>query len=166
MLIVIGQLIWLAMLVYGGVKIACKSALPFTQDSDITRPPLSTDAANANADRYKIIAARVKDSAFYLNPDLTLTLLARKLGMPARHISAAVNTATNSNFSQWINGFRIEKAQQLLTETSLTITEIMLESGFSTKSNFNREFQRITGMSPTMFRRQRDENLAQYSEIG
>ncbi|WP_241650257.1 helix-turn-helix domain-containing protein [Rosenbergiella collisarenosi] len=165
-LIVLGQLIWLAMVFYGGVKIAYKPASPFTQGSDIPRPPLCTDASNANADRYKIIAARVKDSAFYLNPDLTLALLARKLGMPARHISEAVNTATNSNFSQWINGFRIEKAQQLLTETSLTITEIMLESGFSTKSNFNREFQRITGMSPTMFRGQRKGNLAQCSKIG
>ncbi|QGX92933.1 AraC family transcriptional regulator [Tatumella sp. TA1] len=81
-------------------------------------------------------------------------------------LSEVVNAATNSNFSQCINGFRFEKAQQLLTETSLTITEIMLESEFNTESNFNREFQRITSMSPTMFRRQRKGNLAQCSEIG
>jgi len=67
--------------------------------------------------------------------------------------------------SQWINGFRIERARELLISTPLPVTEIMLESGFITKSNFNREFQRITGVSPTVFRQQTGNSRVMNSEI-
>lgn len=36
----------------------------------------------------------------------------------------------------------------------MTITEAMNEAGFSTKSNFNREFKRVTGLSPSEWRKQ------------
>ena len=93
----------------------------------------------------------------YLNPDLTLNLLARKTAIPARQISNAINQQYGCNISQWINGFRIRHAQQLLLETNSSITNIMLDSGFSTKSNFNREFMRISGISPSQYRRQYEE---------
>lgn len=90
--------------------------------------------------------------ALFLDNNLTLNLLARKSGIPARHISRAVNATHHSNVSQWINGFRIAHAQHLLQTTDLPITDVMMESGFSTKSNFNREFLRISGMTPSQFR--------------
>lgn len=89
----------------------------------------------------------------FLDSDLTLQSLARKTGTPARQISRAVNRTRGCNVSQWINGFRIQHAQRLLRQTDAPVTEIMLEAGFSTKSNFNREFSRISGVSPVDFRR-------------
>jgi AraC-like DNA-binding protein len=89
----------------------------------------------------------------FLDPDLTLQTLARKTGIPARQISRSINRTHECNVSQWINGFRIQHAQRLLLQSDAPITEIMLEAGFATKSNFNREFVRISGMSPTDFRR-------------
>ncbi len=83
----------------------------------------------------------------YLEPDLTLVRLARKLGIPSKQLSAAVNRHTQANISRFINQFRIEHACQLL-ETGESITNTMLKSGFNTKSNFNREFRRITGATP------------------
>ncbi|EKY3196700.1 helix-turn-helix domain-containing protein [Cronobacter turicensis] len=95
----------------------------------------------------------LRAQSLYLNPDLTLDLLARKTGTPARHISKAVNATRGCNVSQWINSFRIAHAQQLLRQTREPVTAVMLESGFNTKSNFNREFARIVGMSPMEYRR-------------
>ncbi|MGE9553525.1 helix-turn-helix domain-containing protein, partial [Erwinia amylovora] len=65
----------------------------------------------------------------------------------------AVNLTRGCNVSQWINGFRIDFAQQLLRNTALPVTEVMLEAGFVTKSNFHREFLRISGITPTDYRR-------------
>jgi AraC-like DNA-binding protein len=48
-----------------------------------------------------------------------------------------------------MNGHRIAEACGLLTETDHSITTIMFEAGFQTKSNFNREFLRQTGTNPT-----------------
>lgn len=96
----------------------------------------------------------------FLDPDLSLQGLARKTGIPARQISRAINRVRGCNVSQWINGFRIQHAQRLLVQSDAPVTQIMLEAGFSTKSNFNREFTRVSGMSPGDYRRAAADNAA------
>ncbi len=89
----------------------------------------------------------------FLDPDLTLDRLARKLIIPARQISNAVNQAYGRNLSQVINEYRIERAKTLLENTKDPITQVYLNSGFQTKSNFNREFARVTQQTPSAYRR-------------
>jgi AraC-like DNA-binding protein len=89
----------------------------------------------------------------FLDPDLTLDRLARKACIPARQISAAINQVYGRNVSQVVNEYRIERAKNLLTSSDKNITQIYLDSGFHTKSNFNREFNRVTQQTPSAFRR-------------
>ncbi|MDE0303522.1 MAG: AraC family transcriptional regulator [Albidovulum sp.] len=84
----------------------------------------------------------------YLNPDLTLMILARKTGIPAKRLSSAINRSTGQNVSRYVNNARIAAAQTYLAAGE-NVTAAMLSSGFNTKSNFNREFLRVTGMNPT-----------------
>ncbi len=91
----------------------------------------------------------------YRDVDLNLDRLARKLGIPARQISTAVNRTTGKNVSQFVNEFRISEACTLLVQTDRPVTEIMFEVGFQTKSNFNREFRRVTGTAPLLWRDQK-----------
>ncbi|KPP86964.1 MAG: AraC family protein [Rhodobacteraceae bacterium HLUCCA08] len=84
----------------------------------------------------------------YLDPNLTLAQLARKLRVPAKSLSAAINRSTGQNVSRFVNEERIRHAQSLLLSGE-TVTEAMLASGFNTKSNFNREFLRVVGRSPS-----------------
>lgn len=86
--------------------------------------------------------------------NLTLSRLARRARLPARQISGAVNRLAGKNVSQYINDFRIAEACRLLRETDMSVTSAMLESGFQTKSNFNREFRRVTALSPAAWREQ------------
>lgn len=127
-------------------------ALPETEISAISldEPAETTDAEIRLCER---LEAQITERGLFLDPDLTLNVLARRTTTPARQISRAVNLTRGCNVSQWINGFRIRHAQQLLRDTEAPITSVMLESGFITKSNFNREFTRVTGMNPTDFRR-------------
>ena len=94
------------------------------------------------------LEALMSSERLYLDPDLTLTRLARRLGVPAKKLSIAINHTTGENVSRYINTARIRAAQQALTEGE-NVTTAMLSSGFNTKSNFNREFLRVTGESPT-----------------
>ena len=96
--------------------------------------------------------ALMRNKKLYRDPDLTLNRLSRRLGIPSRQISGAVNRLRDRNVSQAVNAYRIEEAKRLLSETDRPVSEIMLESGFQTKSNFNREFLRVTGISPSAFR--------------
>ncbi|MEP0521699.1 MAG: AraC family transcriptional regulator [Hyphomicrobiales bacterium] len=88
----------------------------------------------------------------YLDPDLTLSRLARRLHVPIKQLSGAINLVRGENISRYVNGFRIRYACVGLTNGD-TVTEAMLNSGFNTKSNFNREFARVMGQSPSMFLR-------------
>lgn len=86
------------------------------------------------------------------NEDLSLRRLSRRLGLPDRSVSGAINRIKGVNVSQFVNEFRIKEACKLLTETDQSILQISLTAGFSTKSNFNREFSRITGQTPSTWR--------------
>ncbi len=94
----------------------------------------------------------MQEKQAFRDPDLTLSRIARKTGIPARQISAAVNTHFGENLSKVVNSYRIDYAKQRLMTTTLPITDIYLSAGFQTKSNFNREFSRITGQTPSAFR--------------
>jgi AraC-like DNA-binding protein len=83
----------------------------------------------------------------FLDPDLTLARLARKLLVPSKQLSSAINRSKTENVSRFINHHRIDYACGLMAQGK-SVTTAMYDSGFNTKSNFNREFSRIKGMSP------------------
>lgn len=116
---------------------------------DIPEPSAAEPAvAEEDAAIVSRLDALLGRDALHLDPDLTLARLARRLHVPEKRVSAAVNRATGGNVSRHINGWRIRHACGLLDE-GRSVTEAMLESGFNTKSNFNREFRRITGETPS-----------------
>ncbi|NCF08779.1 AraC family transcriptional regulator [Kosakonia sp. MH5] len=164
-IIVIGQIILLPVIGAAVIGAGRTVAMAVPDVTEKSSPVCLVDSAEDISGLYIRIEAQVRETQIYLNPDLTLSTLARKTGIPARQLSGAVNTVMRCNVSQWINGFRIERAKELLRSTSLPVTDIMLESGFMTKSNFNREFQRVAGLSPTLFRRQAGDNSVLSSEI-
>lgn len=121
-----------------------------TEDpADGSRPRAEPDS-DMRAEDHEIVAqldTLLQKTRLYLEPDLTLQRLARRLHVPEKRLSAAVNRATGANLSRHINTLRIEHACGLIT-SGQGITEAMYASGFNTKSNFNREFLRVKGVSP------------------
>ncbi len=109
----------------------------------------------AESDEAKL-EARARDtllrSQIYLDPDLTVQRIARRLSVPERNLSAAINVSQGMNVSQYVNGFRLEHAARLLRETEDSVSKVMSQSGFLTRSNFYREFQRVYGQSPANYR--------------
>ncbi len=91
----------------------------------------------------------------YLDPMLTLPVLARKAHIPPRYLSQILNECLNRSFFDYINARRIEESKRLLRENTprpgRTVLEILLEVGFNSKSSFNTAFKRYTGMTPTSF---------------
>jgi len=106
-----------------------------------------------DAETVQAVQTLMQEKAIYRDCDLTLERLARKVGIPARQISIAINEATGKNVSQFVNTFRISEACDLLSDTKKSVTEIMFDVGFQTKSNFNREFRRITDTTPLEWRK-------------
>ena len=112
------------------------------------------DIKSSDADRALMqrLDAVMKDKELFRDSNLTLARLAKRLSVPTRDLSGAINRVTTENFSRFINGQRINYSQSALIETDLPVTEIMLEAGFLSKSSFNTEFRRVTGLTPSQFR--------------
>lgn len=123
-------------------------APPETETPQPAEPPAAqTDDAMLLARLDRLMA----EEHLFLEPDLTLARLARRLQVPAKQLSAAINRETGENVSRHVNGYRIRHACDLLND-GMTVTDAIYASGFNTKSNFNREFLRITGQSPSAWR--------------
>ncbi|MFJ6327759.1 MULTISPECIES: helix-turn-helix domain-containing protein [unclassified Rhizobium] len=117
----------------------------------VLRP--ANGAPEGDAQILAVVDRLMRERKLYRDPNLTLDRLARRASIPARHISAAVNRVHGRNVSQIVNEYRVKEAQRLLAETAAPVTSIMFEAGFVTKSNFNREFLRVTGLNPSGYRR-------------
>lgn len=92
------------------------------------------------------------ETELYLEPDLSVQRIARRLHVPVRALSNAINQTQGMNVSQYVNGFRLEHAADLLRGTDQSVAKVMMQSGFLTRSNFYREFQRRYGESPAAYR--------------
>lgn len=114
--------------------------------------PSAVDAAPTPTEDDAALFARLDDLMSvrkpWRDPDLTLGQLARRLHVPVKTLSVAVNRCSGDNISRYVNTHRVGAACQALHQ-GRNVTEAMLDAGFATKSNFNREFSRVTGKSPS-----------------
>lgn len=90
----------------------------------------------------------------YLESELNLIKLAELLSVSTHHLSYVINTGFGKNFFQYINEFRVEYAKILLRKDSkLSILGIAYESGFNSKTSFNTTFKKLTGQTPSEFKK-------------
>lgn len=90
----------------------------------------------------------------YLENDLSLPKLAKKISASCNETSFAINELYQDNFYNFINKYRIEEAKTLLLSdrySQLNILGIAYESGFNSKTTFNTTFKKYVGLSPTEF---------------
>lgn len=121
-----------------------------TRRSKLTRQNQTQDKAV-----FERLQNLMQTERLFIDPDISLSRIARRLALPVRSISRAINAQTGLNVSQYVNGLRINEACRLLGESEIKVTEVIYASGYNTKSNFNREFLRVTGKTPTAWRQNR-----------
>jgi AraC family transcriptional regulator len=89
-----------------------------------------------------------------LSSDITLAELAREFDLSMAHFARAFKNSVGVSPHAWLTGRRIERAKRLLSDTSMTLTEIALECGFSHRISLARAFVRMAGVRPSEWRRQ------------
>jgi AraC-like DNA-binding protein len=90
----------------------------------------------------------------YLDPDLTLADLARRLKTSPALLSQAINMGVGRNFNDFVNEYRVEGFKQQARDPAnahLSLLGIALDCGFNSKATFNRAFRKFTNQSPGEF---------------
>jgi AraC-like DNA-binding protein len=87
----------------------------------------------------------------WLEPELTLTELAQRLRLSPSVLSKVINAGCGQNFNDFVNTYRVEEARRKLADARFShysLVGVALESGFNSKSTFNRVFKKLTGLAP------------------
>lgn len=84
--------------------------------------------------------------------DLTLEDAAAVAGFSKFHFSRTFKQLSGCNFSEYLCHRRIKSSEALLMKPNLSISQIALQSGFSSVSTFNRTFKKLKGCTPTQYR--------------
>lgn len=89
--------------------------------------------------------------------DITLNDISDVASMRTTSFCRFFKQITSQSFVQYLAEVRIQNAKRLLAQEDYTINEVCDYVGFQTISNFNKQFKRITGMTPSQFREQLQE---------
>jgi ligand-binding sensor domain-containing protein/AraC-like DNA-binding protein len=96
----------------------------------------------------------------YLDPAMSLQMLAQRLDISKEDLSQVINEQLGKNFKNFLNFYRIEEAKKKLLdprENQFVLLKIAFDVGFNSKSAFNASFKKVTGISPSEFRKSRQD---------
>lgn len=90
--------------------------------------------------------------AEYADPNLSLDLLAEKVGFSTGYLRKQFKLVANQSFGDFLNTVRLEKARELLLGTQMTASEIRACTGFGNNSYFFTLFKKHFGSTPNGIR--------------
>lgn len=120
-------------------------------------PEISIKASShpKELEQLEAIAARLQNAMIndklYKNPELSLNSLADALELKPYLISKSLSVVLNKRFNDFVNEYRVAEFQRLLKDADnarYTLLSLAMESGFNSKSSFNRAIKRHLGISP------------------
>ena len=132
------------------------AAAPAAGDPDTPPAPAIPAASLADAAVVARIRRALEEDRLYLNPTLALAELAAHTGLAPKLISFTVNQGFGQNFNDLVNGYRVAEVKRRLATADaqrLTLLGIAFESGFNSKTTFNRIFKQVTGVAPSAYLR-------------
>lgn len=86
------------------------------------------------------------------NKDITLEETAHYVGVSSYYFSKIFKTLVGKNYMDYVTDLRIEKAKDMMENTSESIKEICYEVGYNDPNYFSRVFKKIEGVTPSEYK--------------
>lgn len=83
---------------------------------------------------------------------VSLEEVAELINMTPTSFSRYFKSRVNKSFSDFLKELRIDYARKLLNENKFSINSVSYDSGYTTISNFNKQFKEVTGKTPLQYR--------------
>ncbi len=118
-----------------------------------TSKPLLSTKAN---EHYEKILHLMKEEKLYQNPNLNMTMLAQRVNLSSSYCSRIINQKEQKNFYEFVNFYRVEQVKVWLNDpkySHYSILGIALEAGFKSKTTFNSVFKKMTGITPSAYKK-------------
>jgi AraC-like DNA-binding protein len=112
---------------------------------------------NDEGDDYvKKIKFQLEEQKLFTNPELKLADFSALIGLPSHQLSKLINEKFGKSFIDLVNELRVNEFINRINDPqfqNLSILGIALDVGFNTKSSFNNTFKKMTGKTPSEFRK-------------
>lgn len=111
----------------------------------------SDEAINELKER---LYAVLEEEKPYLNDSLTLSELAEMIPITDKKLSDLLNRYIQTSFYDLINDYRVKTVKEKMADPSsksYTLLALAFDSGFKSKTSFNRVFKQKTGVSPSAY---------------
>jgi AraC-like DNA-binding protein len=98
----------------------------------------------------------------YLDPEFTIDKLAKMVSSNRHHLSQVLNQKLGLSFYDYVNTYRVNEARVLLADAARAdhkIAAIAYDAGFNSLSAFNDVFKKMTGQTPSQYRKQPADNI-------
>lgn len=82
--------------------------------------------------------------------------MAEYVGLNEKYFTNRFTKEAGETFSEYLTGIRVQKAKELLRTTSFKVYEVAEMVGYNNVEHFNRMFKKVTGQSPTKYRKSED----------
>ncbi|MEL7160993.1 MAG: AraC family transcriptional regulator, partial [Bacteroidota bacterium] len=119
-------------------------------------PSTDDDTAPVDPALVERVQTLMREKAFFLQQELSLKDFATEVERPTREVSRAINQGLGVSFLDFVNRYRVDHCKELLRQEQfdhLSLLGIALDSGFNSKSTFNRVFKKFAGVSPSEYRK-------------
>jgi AraC-like DNA-binding protein len=103
---------------------------------------------------YEQLGIAMSKQKLFTESELTLAALAKTLDVHPNHLSQVINSYEGKNFYDFINFHRVEEFKRLAPRPdnqNYTLLSMAYECGFNSKTSFNRNFRKVTGISPSEY---------------
>ncbi|HEY4326639.1 MAG TPA: helix-turn-helix domain-containing protein [Mucilaginibacter sp.] len=122
-----------------------------TKKNPVTRPRFSSEYL---ADLKTKVVILMEHEQLFLDNELSLPELAKKLAVSPHDLSYLLNEGFGVNFFQFVNTYRVNEAKRLMLSDKhrhLNMLGIAYSAGFNSKTTFNTAFKKETGLSPSQY---------------
>lgn len=126
------------------------------------KPPLPAEMKQRGTWLKKAVQAGL----YYQDPELSLSSLAEKFELGPHELSRIINTALKKSFNDFINEYRVADIVQKMQDPAydhITLLGIAFDSGFNSKTTFNRAFRQMTGKGPAEFKNELQKERPSYN---
>jgi len=119
-------------------------------------------------DQYEVSLTKfMQKSKIYLEAEVSLEELSDKTKIPKHHLTQLLNERFGKNFYTFINEYRIGEALEKLKspDIDISILSLAFDCGFNSKSSFNNYFKKVTGLTPSAYRKEQNFQLSEDNHL-
>lgn len=128
-----------------------------TESDEVKKYEKSALSADQLAKVSEKIKSALEQDKGYKDPNLSLRTLSEKINVVPNYASQALNMEIKETFFDYVNKLRVLDAMDRLTSTDDTVLAISSEVGFNSRSSFYTAFKKISGQTPTAYRKTHSE---------